>query len=149
MKDQLTLTDQQWDLLQVLVLGHEANGGAEFYFVCNVGGCGITYPRGKAASGVYDETDLLQLRHERLVRVARFRRHGHRGKPTQLGIETARQHLATPTNGAIAADPEFWRNRRAEFESLPAGEYSLIWSTCCPVGADGNTQEPVVVVALS
>lgn len=46
MKDSVTLTDQQWDLLRVLVSGDDSNGGAEFYFSCHAGGCGITYPGG-------------------------------------------------------------------------------------------------------
>jgi hypothetical protein len=138
MKDSANLTDQQWDLLRVLVSGHESYGGAEFYFGCNVGGCGITYSGGRSIPGVYDETDLLQLRRERFVNITRPQRNLHRGKPTQLGIATLRRHLVEPAKQAIAADSEFWRKRREELESLPSGEYSLIWSTCPPVSLDGK-----------
>jgi hypothetical protein len=86
----LNLTDQQWRLLCVLVSNHESNGGAEFYFSCNVAGCGITYPRGISVQGVYDQTDLLQLQSERLVTLVRASRNVHRGKPTQIGISTAK-----------------------------------------------------------
>src|SRR5271167_3576465 len=99
MKDQVNLTDQQWDLLRVLVTGHESNGGAEFYFGCNVGGCGITYPGGRSVPGSYDETDLLQLRSERLVNITSPQPNLHRGKPTQLGISAARQRLISAGEG--------------------------------------------------
>lgn len=93
MKEQINLTDQQWDLLLALVSGHESNGGAEFYFACNNGGCGITYTGGKPVSGIYDQADLFQLRTERLVNIASPQRNVHRGKPTQKGIDTAHSHL--------------------------------------------------------
>jgi hypothetical protein len=140
MKDSVNLTEQQWKLLEVLVLGHESNGGAEFYFGCNVGGCGITYSGGGSAPGVYDETDLLQLRSERLVTITRPERNLHRGKPTQLGLITVRRHLAEPAKQAITVDSEFWRKRREEFERLPLGDYSLMWSTCRPVSLDGKLE---------
>lgn len=94
-----SLTDKQWELLEALVSGHESNGGAEFYFACNFGGCGITFPGGKAVPGVYDETDLLQLRSERLVTLVRPSRNLHRGKPTQLGISTA--NAGPSRNGGV------------------------------------------------
>jgi hypothetical protein len=95
------LTDKQWELLGVLVSGHESNGGAEFYFGCNVGGCGITYPGGRAVPGSYDETDLLQLRSERLVHITCPQRNLHRGKPTQSGITAVRQRLISAAKGAF------------------------------------------------
>ena len=103
MSNSVNLTDQQWDLLRLLVDNHASKGGAEFHFACSFGGCGITYSGGKAVPGVYDQTDLLQLRSERLVTLVRLAQNLHRGKPTQLGISTAQADPAgaqrnTPTD---------------------------------------------------
>ncbi len=59
--------------------------------------------------------------------------------------EAARVELgtrgATPpehTVGNKSADSTFWRIRREEFEALPPGEYSLIWSSHLPTSLEGQ-----------
>ena len=135
------LTDKQWELLEVLVSRHESNGGAEFHFACNFGGCGITYPGGVSVPGVYDQTDLIQLGAERLVTLIGLAGNLHRGKPTQPGIDAVRRHFGKSGEQSAAADSKFWRDRREEFERLPLGEYTLFWSTCRPTSPDGKLLE--------
>lgn len=89
----VNLTDQQWDLLRVLVSNHESNGGKEFYFTLSFAGGGISYGGGSFVPGTYDDTDLRQLGRERLVNLISFSRTNFRGKPTQLGIESVRRRF--------------------------------------------------------
>ena len=127
----MNLTAQQWDLLRSLVINHESTGGAEFYFTQSHTGAGISYA-GIEESINSSETDLYQLRNERLVTLVTVSQNIHRGKPTQLGITTVHRSLAVadePARQTVASDSAFWRNRREEFDSLPPGEYSLRWST--------------------
>jgi len=82
----------------VLVSGDESNGRAEFYFCCNVGRCGITYLGGITVAGVFNDIDLQQLRGERFVTLVRLSGNGHRGKPTQRGIDAVRNRSSGVPN---------------------------------------------------
>jgi len=63
--------------------------------------------------------------------------------PSTVPTPTVAENLKPPVqdqseeksgrNQPMTADPTFWRIRREELETLPPGEYSLIWSTRRPI----------------
>jgi hypothetical protein len=136
----VNLTNDQWDLLRSLVLSHESAGGAEFHFTQSHTGAGISYT-GIQGSINCSETDLHQLRSERLITLIRVSSNVHRGKPTQLGITMARRDSTVfensfePANGTGEwADP-FRANAEVAMAKLPELSerseriFSLRWST--------------------
>jgi hypothetical protein len=137
MSNSANLTDQQWDLLRVLAAHHEANGGAEFYFVCSVAGCGISYAGGISVPGVYDETDLLQLRNQLLVTLVSASRNVRRGKPTQLGITRvhailSQQRMGTLTVRPGVADPAPGRMQVVHFREPESHESDVDFAKANP-----------------
>jgi hypothetical protein len=136
----LNLTDSLKDLLCVLVKHHQAKGGEEFYLVQLGDGWHITYAHGGPSFPVRFP-DLDDLRRGGLIRIGRRIGNCHRGSPTQPGIAIATRSLAVADERGkhtVVADPAFWRSRREEFESLPHGEYRLIWSTGLPISWAGE-----------
>jgi hypothetical protein len=81
------LTDQQKDLLRLLVSKHESSGGSQFIFLRGINGAGLCYPGEDAVNVAYDDIDLRQLRRENLISVIPIAENQLRGKPTELGIE--------------------------------------------------------------
>ncbi len=53
-------------------------------------------------------------------------------------FETRTAKLPERSGGNKSAKSTFWRLRREEFEALPPGEYSLIWSSHPPKSLDGQ-----------
>ena len=85
----MSLTEQQWDLLRLLVYNYEANGGAAFHFTRSHTGTAVSYQNaGRPVSVPCRDTDLHQLRDERLVSLTPLSSNVHHGTPTQLGIAT-------------------------------------------------------------
>jgi hypothetical protein len=102
----VNLTDQQVDLLGVLVSNHESNGGAEFYFTLSTAGGGISYAGGISVPGVFSDTDLHQLQTESLLTLIPVSQNVHRGKPTQLGIITAHRLLTQRLFRGLKVTPD-------------------------------------------
>jgi hypothetical protein len=85
----LNLTDEQKELLRILVSNYEA--GARVFWFTRGGMTGISYPKGDPASVLCDEMDLDQLRRNGFVSVTKVSRTTSQGKPTQLGIDTVHE----------------------------------------------------------
>jgi len=75
------LTDQQKDLLRLVVLKHQSNGGTPFIFANSA----LAYP-GDSISISNDELDFRQLRANGLITMIPLARNQLRGKPTDRGI---------------------------------------------------------------
>jgi hypothetical protein len=97
----MNLTDQQMELLRLLVLNHESQGGTEFYYTQSHSGNGVSYQGGFSIPVGYDASDFDQLRRERVISLTRIDRLSYRGKPTQLGITTVRLAFANPDDQAL------------------------------------------------
>ena len=102
--ESMNLTDQQMELLHLLVLNHEAQGGAEFYFTQSRSGSGLSYVGGLRIPVAYDASDFEELRRERVITLTRIEKLSHRGKPTQLGITTVRRALLHRDDQALQQD---------------------------------------------
>lgn len=87
----LNLTNQQKDLLRLLVAKHESGGGAAFILVRSPGGYGLSYPKGEPASVDSDIFDFQKLRRERLIEFAPIASNQWHGKPTAEGIAAIRR----------------------------------------------------------
>jgi hypothetical protein len=136
----VNLTDQQKYLLRLLVSKDEASGGAEFYFTQSHTGAGISYA-GIQGFINSNETDLYQLRSERLITLIRVSSNVYRAKPTQLGITMARRDFTTfensfkPANVAgegatpIQANAEVAMSKLPELSERKERMFSLRWST--------------------
>ena len=145
----MNLTDQQLDLLGVLVSNHESNGGAEFYFTCSTAGGGISYLGGISIPGVFSDTDLYRLQTESLLTLIPVSQNVQRGKPTQAGIITAHRLLTQRLFRGLKAIPETAGSkpvgvRLVDFrEGLPqdrSGEHALGEN---PYSADHMAHHPI------
>jgi hypothetical protein len=86
----VNLTDQQKDLLRLLVSKHESNGGAPFIFKHSPNTNRLSYsPRGSVRVG-YDAVDFRRLRQERLITLIPVAENRLRGKPTEFGLAMVR-----------------------------------------------------------
>ena len=110
--DFVNLTEQQKDLLRLLVAKHELNGGAAFILVQSTSGFGICYQGGDSARVPNDDIDFHQLRQERLITLIPIARNQSRGKPTERGITLVRNAaldevaaVVSPVTYAAAIDP--------------------------------------------
>jgi hypothetical protein len=90
----VNLTDQQKDLLCVLVSMHESSGGAQFNFVRSLTSSGLCYPGDISMPVANDETDFQRLVRENLIDFSCTSPNVYRGKPTQLGITIVRRGFA-------------------------------------------------------
>jgi hypothetical protein len=84
----MKITPQQKDLLFAIVDWHLSNNGAPYMFTQSHSGSGLG-PNGPPAPPNTDVSDFLRLQSERLLTVETVGPNLIRGKPTQLGIETA------------------------------------------------------------
>lgn len=84
--DFVNLTEQQKELLRLLVAKNESNSGAAFNLVQSNSGFGICYPSGDWVTLPYDDIDFHQLRQEGLITLIPIARNQARGKPTERGI---------------------------------------------------------------
>lgn len=92
----MNLTDQQKQLLRILVANHHASGGKEFYFTQSMTASGVSYPGNRPGSVACDDIDLDALRRERLIELILVSRGVARGRPTQLGIDTVAAEQSNP-----------------------------------------------------
>ena len=97
----LNLTDQQKDLLRLLVSMHESSGGAEFKFVRSLTSSGLSYPGGMSVPVENDNTDFRRLERENLIDFTCTGTNLYSGKPTQLGITFVRRGFALFEAGAV------------------------------------------------
>src|SRR5580692_815294 len=77
----LDLTDQQKDLLRLVVAKHQSNGGIPFIFANSA----LTYP-GDSVLITNDELDFRHLRANGLLTLIPIARNQLRGQPTERGI---------------------------------------------------------------
>jgi hypothetical protein len=91
----VNLTDQQKDLLRLLVSKHESTGGAQSLFVRGPNAAGLCYPGGDSAGVAYDDGDLSRLRRERLVALIPVTPNQLHGNPTEIGIAIVRRGFFT------------------------------------------------------
>ena len=88
------LTQNQKDLLRLLVAKHESTGGAAFVFVRFLNGAGVCYPGGDSGNVANDDMDFHQLHREQLITLIPIAANQMRGKPTQRGIALVRNDFA-------------------------------------------------------
>ena len=130
---ELNLSQRQWDLLRNIVDNYQLKNSAEFFVTQDMNGCWLTYSPGPSTRVVF--ADLKELWHQNLIHLEK-NPSSHRGWPTQLGMTVAYSSVATPDESkqpTVPGEPGFWRTRREEFECLPPGDYSLLWSTRPPI----------------
>lgn len=104
----LNLTDEQMELLRILVSNYEA--GARVFWFVRGGTTGISYPKGVPASVLCDEMDLDQLKRSGFINLTRVSKTTSKGKPTQLGIDTVHEELLRPksqSKGPAISIPNF------------------------------------------
>ncbi len=97
----LNLTNQQKDLLRLLVSMHESSGGAEFKFVRSLTSSGLSYPGGMSVPVENDTTDFRRLERENLIDFLCTGTNLYSGKPTQLGITIVRREGEVPDAEAL------------------------------------------------
>jgi hypothetical protein len=85
-----------------LVSKHQSNGGKSFIFVNS----GLVYPFGDFLMVTNDELDFHQLEHEKLITLSQNGSGQLWGKPTELGIATARSTLSGSENGHKSESPD-------------------------------------------
>ena len=86
----VNITDQQKDLLRLLVSKHESNRGAPFIFRKSFKGNRLSYSHRDSVRVGYDGADLRRLRQERLITLVPLAEHRSRGRPTDFGIAMVR-----------------------------------------------------------
>ncbi len=86
MRHAVNLTDQQKDLLRLLVAMHESLGGRPFILVRSPAGYGLVYVGGFSISIKNDEFDFRDLRRERCISFVPIGTNQWNGKPTRDGI---------------------------------------------------------------
>ena len=114
----MNLTDQQKNLLRLLVSKYHSNGGKECFFTRSQTGTGVSYPGLDSVSVQYDDADLYQLQDENSISLTRVSADLHLGKPTQHGIDVVRDGFGVATDGRaqrIAARFTRTAHRRATF----------------------------------
>jgi hypothetical protein len=92
----VNLSEQQKDILRLLVSMDTSTGGTSFNLVELHGVARLCYPYGESPPGEYQESDFKQLRRERLITLDWIQRGVHHGKPTHLGIELVQGGFAPP-----------------------------------------------------
>jgi hypothetical protein len=95
------LTEQQKELLRILVSMHEYSGGSEFKFVRSLTSSGLCYPGGISVRVENDNTDFLRLDRENLIDFICTSPNVYSGKPTQLGITVVRREGELPEAEAL------------------------------------------------
>jgi hypothetical protein len=103
----VNLTDQQKDLLQLLVSKHESNGGQPFLFVQSHSGAGLCYPGGDSLPAANDELDFQQLQRENLIILNPAGRNLWRGKPSDRGITAVKTGFSVQVNGNFNASAKW------------------------------------------
>lgn len=88
----MNLTDEQKDLLRLLVSNQESYGGKPFIFLRSMTGSGLLYGR-DSVPVANDELDFQQLQRENLIVLVPLGPNRWRGKPTERGITFARNAL--------------------------------------------------------
>jgi len=89
----VNLTDQQKDLLRLLVSKHQSNGGQPFIFARSHTGAGICYPNGDSTPVANDDIAFRQLQREHLITFIPVSENLWRGSPTEFGIIAVRDKL--------------------------------------------------------
>ena len=99
------LTDQQRELLRLLVQHDESRGGEEFIVTRDTLSTGIRYSAGFSMRVAYTLSDFKQLQIERLITFYLVSGNVWRGKPTQLGITHIRAERGPTTEPAPELRP--------------------------------------------
>lgn len=95
----MNLTDEQKDLLRLLVAEHESHGGQEFIYIRSRTP-GLVYPDRSEVRITHDHADFLQLERNRFIILYPVGRNMYRGKPTQPGIEALEKASAVSGHSA-------------------------------------------------
>jgi hypothetical protein len=104
-KGLVNLSDQQKDLLLLLVSKHQSNGAQPFLFVRSHTGAGLCYPGGDSLPVINDDLDFHQLRRENLITLNPVGKNQWRGKPTERGITAVSNGFSLPADGGLNPEP--------------------------------------------
>jgi hypothetical protein len=116
----MNITPQQKDLLIAIVKADQSGDGSPFIFVQHRSGRGLCYEDGRTVPVAADESDFVQLQRENLLTWVRVQG-GLRGKPTQLGIETA----ASLRNKPAPSTATIHDSRGDDLRAKPSEELKL------------------------
>ena len=100
----MNLTPGQWDLLRILASNPKENKGAEFFLVRHNSSCSLVYSSGVSIPITHDDSDLDQLRSERLISFGRLAPDRAKGKITQQGIMLAQEKNLSGHHGRNEVD---------------------------------------------